>query len=167
MSRFLHAVWPLVAVVSLTVLLVLQIPRKALSFRPGTPVRTVPFASFVEYDAASYDALMRKVRMSWQVRAQGIDPRAGNHVEALGGDDEPPLPGRLGLPKGFFAVRGGAGAESPAAQKDPLLPPSVADAAPPRPVLSAPDDADVARALREELLTLPESLQEQEQEFNP
>lgn len=161
MSRFLHAVWPLVAVVSLTILLALQIPRKAIFFTPSNQVREAPFASFVVYDAEAYDALMRKVRMSWQVRAQGVDPRAGSHVETIGSDDEPPLPQGLELPKGFFATRETTEKTAPEGT-DALLPPSVADTTPLHPVKAPPDDAEPARTLRAQLLELPESLQEKE-----
>jgi len=162
--QFLHSVWPLASVCALTVVLSLQIPSRALFFRPANRLDTVPFASCVVYDARAYEALVRKARMSWQVRARGVDPRAESAVDAIGLEEAPPAPDALALPADFFS----SSAASPRAERAcPLAPPSVADAAPVRPVAAPPDDAAGARALRDELLTLPESLLEQEKEYRP
>ena len=157
MRRLLHELWPLAAVVALTVVLALQIPRKALFFAPQ-PVRAVtPFASFVEYAPEVYDRLVQQVRMSWQVRAQGVDPGADSRVDELGGEEELPLPAELALPAAFVAA---APAVLPMSGAASLRPPSVADDEPPTPVPVAPDDDAEARALRADLIRLPASLQE-------
>lgn len=159
MKDFLHRIWPPVAVVAITLVLALQIPRKALFFSANAVAEPAPFASFVEYDAQTYGRIVQKARMSWQVRARGVDPGAGIRVDDLGFDEEPPAPAALPLPRGF-SVHAAArpAADAPA----PLLPPSVADAAPPAAVPVAPDDGAEARALRAELLALPASLSIQE-----
>ena len=157
MRRLLHELWPLAAVVALTMVLALQIPRKALFFAPE-PVRgVVPFVSFVEYAPEVYDRLMQRARMSWQVRAQGADPGAASRVDELGGEEELPLPAELLLPDAFAAAAPAALLRAGTAS---LWPPSVADAEPPAPVPGAPDDDAEARALRADLIRLPASLQE-------
>lgn len=166
MRQFLHAVWPPAAVVALTVVLVLQIPRKALFFSSIPRMETVPFASFVAYDEAAYGALVRKVRMSWQVRSQTVDSRVESGLDAVGREEELLPPAELGLPSGFFAGRG-AGTPVPSGARASLMPPSVADLEPPRPVAVSPDDDAAAKALRADLLVLPESLQEKEREKTP
>ena len=157
MRRLLHEFWPLAAVVALTVVLALQIPRKALFFAPAPVHGVTPFASFVEYAPDVYDRLVQRVRMSWQVRAQGIDPGAGARVDEPGGEEEIPLPAELALPDAFLAA---SPAALPVTATVPLRPPSVADAVPPAPVPVAPDDTAEARALRADLVRLPLSLQE-------
>ena len=47
MSRLVRDCWPLVAVVALTAILALQIPRKAIFFTPVPVAASEPFASFV------------------------------------------------------------------------------------------------------------------------
>ena len=101
MRRILHACWPLAAVVMFTVALALQIPRKALFFRPVKLERSVPYASFVEFGESEYAAIMQKVRMSWQVRSHGAGAYAESPIGALDPDDEPP-PAPLDL--FYFAV---------------------------------------------------------------
>ena len=164
MRDFLRSVWPPVAVVAFTLVLALQIPRKALFFSAEPVAEPVSFASFAEFDANAYGRIVQKVRMSWQVRAQGIDPGAGSRVDDLGFDEAAPEPAALPLPGGFpvhAAVR-----PAPAAPA-PLQPPSVADAGAPVAVPVAPDDGADARELRRELLALPLSLNEMQKESMP
>lgn len=153
MNRLLHELWPLGAVVALTVLLALQIPRKALFFAPVAARAPEPFAAFVSYDAAAYEAVMQKVRMSWQLGAR-TGPGVESRVDAFDVPEEPPPPEPLPLPRAFAVPW-----TSPLPPPEPvaLLPPSRADAAPPAPVAAPPDDAD-ERRLRAELLALPASL---------
>jgi len=68
MRRFLHAWWPVAAVVLFTTVLVLQIPRKALFFKPVYFEPTAPFVSFVSFSDEEYAQLVRNIRMSWQMR---------------------------------------------------------------------------------------------------
>ncbi|MGN0847525.1 MAG: hypothetical protein ACI4RA_09110 [Kiritimatiellia bacterium] len=159
MKRLVRDCWPLLAVVALTAVLALQIPRKALLFEPVGVTVPKPFASFVTYDAATYGAVVQRARMSWQVRGSTV-PTSESRIDAFDFvDDAPPL-GALPLPDEFTARR------APGALDDgavPLLPPSTADAAALVPVSVPPDDGADARrlrqALRADLLTLPESLQ--------
>ena len=50
MRRFLHAWWPVAVVVLFTTTLVLQIPRKALFFRPVSVDPVEPFVSFISLE---------------------------------------------------------------------------------------------------------------------
>ena len=103
MRRILHACWPLAAVVAFTAALALQIPRKALFFRAVALERPAPFASFTEFGAAEYAAIMQKVRMSWQMRSHGAGALAESQIGVLdlGEESQPPEP--LELPGSFFA----------------------------------------------------------------
>ncbi|MCQ2393176.1 MAG: hypothetical protein MJ249_02720 [Kiritimatiellae bacterium] len=163
MRQLLHACWPLVAVVAFTCVLALQIPRKALFFRPVEVPQTVPYASFVEFDAATYQALMQKVRMSWQMRAQGSGARTEIPLGVLDRVETPPMPEPLALPKSFFAV---PRASELSVARASLRPPTLAH--PPEDVeLPPPVDVDAANQLRERLLALPASLQTPDEEsFN-
>ncbi len=154
MRRLLHELWPLAAVVALTVTLALQIPRKALFFTPEPAAAPAPYATFVTYDATAYEALRQKVRMAWQMRGP-TGPALESRVDAFALVDETPGFAPLPLPREFAAPwKGTAAAPAPAA---PLLPPSVADRAALTPVATAPDDAAEARAaLRADLLAFPE-----------
>ena len=160
MRRFLHAAWPLAAVLALTFGLAVQIPRKALFFEPARRLETVPFASFVSYDAAAYGALVRKVRMSWQMRSRAAGPHVESPVDLVGLGEALPPPAELPLPRDFLVPR----VDAPSAAAGPapsLLPPSVADARRARPVSVPPDDGEDARArLRRDLLRLPDALRE-------
>ena len=158
MRNLVHELWPLVAVVALTLILALQIPRKALLFRPAPVSPNAPYASFVAYSPEAYARLMQRVRMSWQVRSQGVDPGAGSRVDELGFDEPPPPRAELALPASFSAPPPVSHASAVSAV--PLLPPSVADAAPPTALPTPPDDGAEARALRAELTDLPQSLKE-------
>ena len=57
MTRFLHAWWPVAAVVAFTAMLVLQIPRRALFFSPRSVKSPEPFVSIVALDDDAYSAL--------------------------------------------------------------------------------------------------------------
>lgn len=161
MRQFLHSVWPFVAVVTLTVVLALQIPRKALFFAPAGALETTPFASMVEYSPEAYGALVRKVRMSWQMRAQSIAPQTENPSQISGLSEELPPPDELEPPAGFFTAH--ASRMRPATGRPPaLLPPTVADMTPLVPAANPPDEEAEARRLRADMLTLPKSLQETE-----
>lgn len=154
MRRILHACWPLAAVVAFTAALALQIPRKALFFRAVAQERPAPFASFTEFGAAEYAAIMQKVRMSWQMRSHGAGALAESQIGVLdlGEESQPPEP--LELPGSFFAHHA---LEQPAAPSVPLSPPSLAPAEE-LPQLAPPDDTAEALRLRDQLLVLPESL---------
>ncbi len=155
MRRLFLKAWPLMAVVALSTTLALQIPRKALLFEPVAIVSPRPFASFVAYDAAAYEAVVQKARMSWQVR--GARGRTfESHVDAFDFVEELPPLRPLGLPAEFARARPPG---TVAAIPVPLLPPSVADTSALVPVATPPADDGEACRIRADLLELPESLQ--------
>lgn len=158
MRRLFHDSWPLAAVVALTTILALQIPRKAIFFTPVPVSTTRPFASFVTYDAEAYESLMQKVRMSWQMRG-AAETAFESRVDALDFTEDMPEFRPLDLPAEFSAARS---AEPAAAAPVPLLPPSVADRSPLVPLARPADDRVEVKALRDDLLALPESLQSNE-----
>ena len=154
MKRLLHENWPLVAVVALATILALQIPRKALFFEPVAARPPEPFASFVVYDAAAYEAVVQKVRMSWQMRG-AARPAFESRVDALDlSEDAAPRP-PLGLPRAFSVPWT---SDPPPPARASLLPPSLADRAPLVPVSAPPDDTAEARRIRADLLALPAAL---------
>lgn len=158
MSRLIRDCWPLVAVVALTAILALQIPRKAIFFTPVPVVESEPFASFVAYDAETYESVLQRVRMSWQIRTAAENPYE-SRVDALDlGEEDLRFP-PLGLPAEFSAQRM---AEPISVSRAPLLPPSLANRSALVPVAAPPDDHVELRALRADLLSLPESLQSNE-----
>ena len=157
MRRLFHACWPTVAVVALTALLALQIPRKALFFRAVAPRRTEPFASFVEFDGKTYANLMQKVRMSWQMR-QGSAGRAEGLLVIPDLKDAPPPPAPLGLPGAFRANWRPAPSAPP---RPTLAPPSLAAAELPA-IVQDDEAAGEAARLRERLLALPASVAEED-----
>ena len=158
MRRFIHDCWPLAAVVALTTILALQIPRKAIFFSPASVSSSRPFASFVTYDAAAYESVMQKVRMSWQMSGVA-EASFESRVDALDITDDAMELRPLELPAEFSV---GYSAEPVAMSPGPLLPPSVADCSALVPVDDPPDDRQEANALRADLLSLPESLQSDE-----
>lgn len=164
MKRLLHEAWPLAAVVALTAVLALQIPRRALFFEPVSPSESGPAASLVTFDDAAYASVIQKVRMSWQVRgAVGVSSES-RLDDVRGGEAE--LQELPALPLGDeFAAAWHSGYAPPPSV--PLLPPTVAWTAGPAPVAQPPDDEAEARARRRELLELPQSLQEQEKDDMP
>lgn len=159
MKRCLHEYWPLVAVVLLTVILTLQIPRKALFFVPVPAELPKPFASFVAYDAAAYERVVQQVRMSWQMRGANA-PSFESRGDALDFEEDEPRLESLGLPPEFSARQVSGPVQS--LPLPPLLPPSVADRSELVPVAAPPDDRVELKALRADLLSIPESLQSNE-----
>ncbi len=155
MRRLLLRAWPLMAVVALATTLTLQIPRKALFFKPVERVSSRPFASFVSYDAAAYASVVQKARMSWQVR--GARGRTfESHVDAFDLAEDLPPPKALRLPEEFLNARAPGAADGVPV---PLLPPSVADVSALVPVDAPPEEGGDVRGSRADLLALPESLQ--------
>ena len=150
MRRFLHAWWPVAAVVLFTATLVLQIPRKALFFRP-IPVDPVePFVSFVSLDDDAYARLVRRIRMAWQMRGHSLaDGVADSRTDAF--DFSSPLPPPVYLPLRAVA----ASAPVPTVFAPPLqalLPPSLGRELPPISATATLPDRDP------DLLTLPDDL---------
>lgn len=162
MRRILHACWPLAAVVAFTASLALQIPRKALFFRPAELARAAPHASFVEFDASEYAAIVQKVRMSWQMRSHGAGAYAESPIAALEPGDEPP-PGPLEMPESFMER---VPLAPPRAPRVSLAPPTRASARE-LPQLAAPDESAEAGRRRDELLALPDSLRAAEDGVPP
>lgn len=159
MKRLLHEVWPLAAVVALTVVLTLQIPRKALLFESVSVPETRAYASVVSFDDAAYASVVQKARMSWQVRgAVGISSES-RVDDVLGAEEELSSLQPLELDDEFSVPWRSVGETVPTVS---LLPSTVALTSSLHPVATPPDDAAEARALRLELLELPESLQETE-----
>ncbi len=142
------------AVVAFTAVLALQIPRKALFFRPKAPHPVEAFAAFVEFDAATYATVMQQVRMSWQMRAEGTGTLSESPLAILDLVETPPEPAPLALAPDFFTPYRAA----PAARaRVPLKPPTLALAREEK-VLAPPEEGDEARRLRERLLALPPSV---------
>lgn len=158
MRRLIHDCWPLAAVVALTTILALQIPRKAIFFSPASVAAVRPFASFVTYDSAAYESVMQKVRMSWQMSGVAETPFE-SRVDALDFTEDVPEFRSLDLPSEFTV---GHVAESVEVPQTPLLPPSVADHSALAPVAAPPDDGQEKVELRADLLSIPESLQSNE-----
>ena len=142
MKDFLHAWWPVAAVVLFTVTLVLQIPRKALFFHPRAVDPVEPFVSFVSLDGDAYAQLVRRIRMAWQIRgrsfAGGI---ADSRTDAF--DFSSPLPPPVYLPP----RRRAASAPLPTISAPPLpalLPASLGRETPPPPAAAVLPDRDPA-----------------------
>lgn len=123
--RFRNA-WPVAAVVFLSTLLAMQIPRKALFFTPRRFPSPQSCAAFVEISPEVYGQLVDKVRMSWQQRPKmagmGLESRVGGFTP----DDPPPEPEYLPFaghrPTGPFDMA----AAAPSAAMAELMPPSLA-----------------------------------------
>ena len=165
MIQWLHTLWPLAAVIVFTMVLALQIPCKALIFRPRTVEVTAEpaFVSFVDFDAKTYAEVIQTVRMSWQMRSQGGGTGMEKPPVVLDAvKEELSQPEPLQLPATFSAVRGHFASDGAKARVS-LRPPSLAmertQAKTPPP---APDEAEEHRRLREQLLALPPSLQQDE-----
>lgn len=90
MKKLFHNYWQVVVVAFFTIVLALQIPRRALLFAPQKYVSPAVYASFITIDPQVYSNMIDKVRMSWQQRARsagrGLDSRVGEF------DFEDPLP---------------------------------------------------------------------------
>lgn len=155
MNRCLHDCWPVAVVTLFTTLLVLQIPRKALfPSVDDAPAPVETFASFVEYEDDAYDALVQKVRMSWQVRTRNLPGGEESRTGAFDFNEPLPPPSLLPLPTVL--------ADTPAADAalhrvdSPLFPPSRALSG--TEGLDPAADSKAPRRSRAELLELPDSL---------
>ena len=98
MRDVLHDWWPVAAVTLFTLLLVVQIPRKAIF--PPAPVENAvtPFASFVMLDDDAYAAALQRVRMSWQLRSRA--QLGGGESRTAAFEFDEPLPAPRALPAG-------------------------------------------------------------------
>ena len=147
MRRFLHAWWPVAAVVLFTTVLVLQIPRKALFFKPVNFESAEPFVSFVSFGDEEYAQLVRNIRMAWQMRPIHGDT-ADSSADTL--DFTESLP-----PTEYLPLRNVSEAASPPAFKVPpssLMPSSLGLKVPPVPPSAAAPERDP------ELLAIPGDL---------
>ena len=160
MRDFIHDWWPVAAVTLFTAMLVLQLPRKVIF--PPDPVESAvePFASFVELGDSAYAAVLRRVRMSWEMRARMQLGGGESRTAAFDFDEPTPPPLSLredgGFASGYCAPR--AARPSPA----PLFPPTLAQsgveglAEAAAATAAAPRDAD--------MLVIPDSLSETQKE---
>ena len=147
MRRFLHAWWPVAAVVLFTAVLVLQIPRKALFFKPVDFESAEPFVSFVSFNDGEYAQLVRSIRMAWQMRPAHGDA-ADSSADTL--DFTESLPPPEYLP--FRNVSKTASPPEFALRPSALMPPTLGLEVPPvRPSAATPERDP-------ELLTIPEEL---------
>ena len=162
MRDIFHEWWPVAAVTLLTLLLVVQIPRKAI-FPPVPEECAVDaFASFVTLDDAAYAAALQSGRMSWQLRAR-MQLSGGESRTASFAFDEPvPAPRTLPVGAAFSAPYRPPRPPSPAPA--PLLPASLARSGVEGLAAAA---AAAARPRDDELLALPDSLQEKGKENTP
>ena len=150
MRRFLHAWWPVAAVVAFTTVLVLQIPRKALFFVPATDVPAEPFVSFIALDDKAYAQLVSRIRMTWQMRGRTPGSIADSRTDAF--DFSNPLP-----PPSYLPLRSVAETPVPPPLAVPissLRPPTLGRATPVSPAPAPLPDRDPA------LLALPDGLPE-------
>ena len=150
MRQFLHSWWPVAAVVLFTTTLVLQIPRQALFFSPVAVDPAEPFVSFVSFDDEAYKLLLRRIRMSWQMRGRSLASGiADSRMDAV--DFSSPLP-----PPTYLPFRGVASSASVPVAKpslpQTLLPPSFGREMPPVPAVAPVLDRDP------DLLSAPEDL---------
>ena len=139
---------------ALILLFALQIPRQALFFRPVNPPAIHPFAAFVDMDDATYDRVMRRVRLAdWSQPFRNwrdglLDQMAG--MSTL--EDVPPPPAALSL-AGTFAPAPAPRPSALSPLRPSLLPPSLA--APPLAPLPADDVKNVPAVRRmDELMDL-------------
>ena len=155
MRDVLHDWWPVAAVTLFTLLLVVQIPRKAIF--PPTPAESAvePFASFVTLDDDAYAAALQNVRMSWQMRARTQLSGGESRTAAFEFDDPVPAPRTLPVGAAFSAPYRAPRLAPPAPA--PLLPASLARSG----VEGLAEAAEAAARPRDgELLALPDSLKE-------
>jgi len=155
MKDILHDWWPVAAVTLFTLLLVLQIPRKAI-FPPAPAESAVePFASFVTLDDDAYAAALQRARMSWQLRAR--TQLSGGESRTTAFEFDEPLPAPRTLPVGAaFAAPYRAPRLAPPAPAG-LLPATLARSGVEGLAQAA---AAAARPRDAELLALPDSLKE-------
>ncbi len=149
MNRFLHAWWPVAAVVLFTATLVLQIPRKALFFQPVAAEPAEPFVSFVSLDDEEYAQFVRRIRMAWQMRGRPIAGGiADSRTDAFDFSDPLPPPTYLS-PR---LVLEPPPMHAPASTPQALLPPPLGREMPPLPPAVALPERDPG------LLALPDGL---------
>ena len=149
MRRFLHAWWPVAAVVVFTAVLVLQIPRKALFFKPVAFEASEPFVSFVAFGDEEYAQLVRSIRMAWQMRPISGDA-ADSSADTL--DFTEPLP-----PPEYLPLRNVSESASPPAfksRRSALMPPSLGLKA----SVARPAEASRASGRDPDLLAIPAGL---------
>ena len=157
MRDVLHDWWPVAAVTLFTLLLVVQIPRKAIF--PPSPEESdeAPFASFVTLDDDAYAAALQRVRMSWQLRARTQLSGGESRTTAFDFDEPTPAPRTLPVGAAFASPYRVPRAEPP--PPAPLLPATLAQSG----VEGLAEAAEAAGRPRDaELLELPDSLQEKE-----
>ena len=158
MKDIFHEWWPVAAVTLFTLLLVVQIPRKAIF--PPMPGESgvAPFASFVTLDEGAYAAALQNVRMSWQLRAR--TQLSGGESRTAAFDFDEPLPAPSVLPVGESFLEPYRSPRVAPPSPPPLLPATFA--------LSGVEGLAAAAAAAHprdaELLELPDSLQEKEKE---
>jgi len=96
MTRLLHLWWQVTAVVIFTAVLVLQIPRRALFFKPARAEQSAPFVSLLSLDDKEYAKLVQQMRMSWQIRGRTMaDGVADSRTDAFSFSDPMPPPSYL------------------------------------------------------------------------
>ena len=133
MTRFLHAWWPVAAVVAFTAVLVLQIPRKALFYTPRPAETPEPFVSILALDDEAYATLVRRMRMSWQMRGRSFSGGiADSRTDPFDFAEADPPPAYLPL-----KAASGAAFPAPEIPLASLMPRSLGEAMPPIPQASA------------------------------
>ena len=159
MRELLHDWWPVAAVTLFTLLLVLQIPRKAI-FPPVPSENAVaPFASFVTLDDDAYAAALQSVRMSWQLRAR--TQLGGGESRTAAFDFDEPLPAPRALPAGAAFADPYRAPRAAPPPPPPLFPATLARSGVEGLAAAA---AAASRPRDEELLALPDSLPEKGKE---
>ena len=157
MRDFVHDWWPVAAVTLFTAMRVLQLPRKAIF--PPTPTESAvePFASFVELDDAAYAAVLRRVRMSWEMRARM--QLSGGESRTAAFDFDEPAPPPLSLGGGAeFSTDYRAPCPAPPVPA-PLLPPTLAQSGV-EGLAKAVSVATSASTRDADMLAIPDSLSE-------
>ena len=164
MRRFLHAWWPVAAVVLFTTVLVLQIPRKALFFKPVNFESAEPFVSFVSFGDEEYSQLVRNIRMAWQMRPIHGDT-ADSSADTLDFTESLPPPEYLPLRNlsetaspPAFNVRSSSLMPSSLGLKVHAVPPSAAAPERDPDLLAMPRDIARERPLDDFKLTTPWSI---------
>jgi hypothetical protein len=138
MRRFLHAWWPVTAVVAFTAVLVVQIPRKALFFHPVAADKTETFVSFVSLDDDAYSRLVSRIRMTWQIRGRSAAAIADSRTDAFDFSSLLPPPTYLPLRE----VSSPSDPQPPSLPVQALKPPTLGLETPPVPTAAALPDRD-------------------------
>lgn len=149
MSHVWSRAWSLVAVILLTVILTLQIPRKALFFVPAHPRSSKPFVSFVTFKQPLYDELLQRAQMSWQTRRLVRGNSSDGLTDAFQAFPEPALPKQVQPADLFWTPPHALTHPSPLN----LFPPSVALPTDLTPRTETTNETDYI--LHQELLALP------------